>query len=113
MYSLNGDLLKVVEEQRVEVKSVFLNSREDYLCVAANLTPQDQPKRGWLRVLSLYGLEIVADLSTLVYDKTMNVVVDRKNKSKSPDGNPNELMPPIQAMAVGLHERNINIFLVK
>lgn len=64
-------------------------------------------------MLSLYGLEIVADLSTLVYDKTMNVVVDRKNKSKSPDGNPNELMPPIQAMAVGLHERNINIFLVK
>ena len=38
MYSLNGDLLKVVEEPRVEAKSLFLNSREDYLFVAANLT---------------------------------------------------------------------------
>lgn len=40
VFSLNGDLLRVVEELKVEVKSVFLNSREDYLCVAANYTMQ-------------------------------------------------------------------------
>ena len=70
VYSLNGDLLRVVEEQKVEVKSVFLNSREDYLCVAANCTLYGQ-KRGWLRVLSLYGLNLVADLTETIYTKTL------------------------------------------
>jgi len=77
VYSLNGDLLKVVEETKVEVKSVFLNSREDYLCVAANITmPSGGLKRGWLRVLSLYGLNLVADLTDIVYKLAMS----QKNK---------------------------------
>ena len=70
MFSLNGDLLRVVEEQKVEVKCVFLNFREDYLCVAANYTMQGE-RRGWLRVLSLYSLSLVADLNDLIYTKTL------------------------------------------
>lgn len=80
VYSLNGDLLKVVEEQRVEVKSVFLNTREDYLCVAANFThPMTGQKQGWLRVLSLYGLNLVADLSDTIYNQALESL---KIKSK-------------------------------
>ena len=105
VYSLNGDLLRVVEEQKVEIKSVFLNSREDYLCVAANCTLYGQ-KRGWFRVLSLYGLNLVADLTETIYTKTL------KSLSKiKPDEQVQ--IPMIQAIAVGAHERNINIFFVK
>lgn len=66
VYSLNGDLLKVAEEQKSEVKSVFLNTREDYLCVAANQTHSGK-KCGWFRVLGLYGLNQVADLTNIIY----------------------------------------------
>ena len=98
------------------MKSVFLNSREDYLCVAANCTVYGQ-KRGWLRVLSLYGLNLVADLTEIIYTKTL----ERLNKLKMPanqsqqqlDQQAQVQIPTIQAVAVGIHERNINIFFVK
>jgi len=37
IYSLNGDLLRMVEEF-LEIKSVFLNTREDWLIIAMNFT---------------------------------------------------------------------------
>ena len=37
IYSLNGDLLKMAEEF-LEIKSVFLNTREDLLIIAMNYT---------------------------------------------------------------------------
>ena len=73
VFSLNGDLLRVIEEHKVEVKSVFLNSREDQLCVAANYT-MDGRRHGWLRVLNLYSLQLVGDLSDVIYNKTLQRV---------------------------------------
>ena len=48
VYSLNGDLLRVYEdkEHKIEVKNVFLNSREDYLLVAANSLIDNKWRQG-------------------------------------------------------------------
>jgi len=110
VYSLNGDLLKVVEEQKVEVKSVFLNSREDYLCVAANISRPGFPKSGWLRVLNLYGLNLVSDLTGIIYTQTLKTIY--KNKPPQQLGIEGQI-PTIQAVAVGAHERSISIFFVR
>ena len=43
IYSLNGDLLRMVEEF-LEIKSVFLNTREDWLIIAMNFTNEKQER---------------------------------------------------------------------
>ena len=73
IYSLNGDLLRMVEEfLDIEIKSVFLNTREDWLIVAGNITNlYNQKREGNFRVLNLYGLNTVADLSEVCYTLTL------------------------------------------
>ena len=71
-----------------------------------------------MRVLNLYGLNTVADLSEICYTLTRENLASglRPNKgvkNKVPTNEKNMPMPTIQAMAVSKGERNINIFFVK
>ena len=116
IYSLNGDLLKMAEEF-LEIKSVFLNTREDLLIIAMNYNNDNGQRQGNLRVLNLYGLSTVSDLSDVCYTLTReNLASGKHNNSKGRSNRPlqtDKLNPTIQAMAVSKGERNINIFFVK
>ena len=119
IYSINGDLLRSALEQ-VEVKSVFLNTREDQLIIATNYVLAGKSEgnlQGNIRVLNLYGLEKIANLSKIMYLETIQQVTqDNKDNGRRTDTEPKDIkkiIPSIQAMAVGLGERNINIFFVK
>ena len=116
IYSLNGDLLRMVEEF-LEIKSVFLNTREDWLIIAMNFTNEQQQRQGNLRVLNLYGLNTVADLSEICYTMTKENLANGQRPNRNVRTNrpleKNTLIPTIQAMAVSKGERNINIFFVK
>ena len=115
IYSLNGDLLKMAEEF-LEIKSVFLNTREDLLIIAMNYTSDNGQRQGNLRVLNLYGLSTVSDLSDVCYTLTRENLASGKHNARVRTNRPlqtDKLIPTIQAMAVSKGERNINIFFVK
>lgn len=73
--------------------------------------------QGNIRVLSLYGLEKIANLSKIMYLETIQQVTqDSKDNGRRTDTeikDVKKIIPSIQSMAVGLGERNINIFFVK
>lgn len=121
VYSINGDLLRAALE-KVEIKNVFLNSREDQLIIATNFanTPTEKSEHAWtnvtgnLRVLNLYGLEKIANLSKVVYIETINFLANDQNDQapRAPEVQGKQI-PSIQCMVVGQAERNMNIFFVK
>ena len=85
VYSINGDLLRAALE-KVEIKNVFLNSREDQLIIATNFAnqssePNIQNVNGNLRVLNLYGLEKIANLTKVVYIETINFLNNDQNEN--------------------------------
>ena len=65
------------EFRDIEIKSVFLNTREDWLIIAANYTNEQTAKReGCLRVLNLYGLQTIADLTDVCYKMTLKSLMN-------------------------------------
>jgi hypothetical protein len=70
---------------------------------------------GNLRVLNLYGLEKIANLTKVVYIETINFLNSDPNEQggqRQADTQTKQI-PSIQAMVVGQAERNMNIFFVK
>jgi len=61
VFSLNGDLLKSLTHKKIEIKQVYLNSREDQLIVFLNISKRKI--QGKVYVLRLYGLDMVSDLT--------------------------------------------------
>jgi len=105
---LNGDLLRQFRE-KIQIKNVFLNSREDQLIIAFNYMFQEGDKQimqGNITVKKLYGLEKVANLSSLVYKETINQLQEQKVIT-------NKYIPCIEAIVLSRQERNFNIFFVK
>lgn len=70
-----------------------------------------------MRVLNLYGLNTVSDLSEICYTLTRDNLANGQRPNRAIRNNQpkekNMLVPTIQAMAVSKGERNINIFFVK
>ena len=59
-------------EKGVEIKNVSLNSTEDQLIIALNYTDEiTKIKQGVIRVLKLYGLEMLANLAGMIYSETI------------------------------------------
>lgn len=86
VYSLNGDYLLKQVHEKIQIKACFLNHTEDQLILAGNyINEETGATQGMLRVLELYGLRQVANLSNLVYrdikgDNTKNKT--KQNQSK-------------------------------
>lgn len=53
--------------EKIEIKACFLNHTEDQLILAGNFQMEENVKCGMLRVIELYGLKQVANLSHTVY----------------------------------------------
>jgi hypothetical protein len=73
VYNLSGDVLLKDLEEKSSVRGVFLNATEDQLIIAQNyLERSKEPPQlqGNLRVVKLYGLEKLANLSQTVYSDT-------------------------------------------
>jgi hypothetical protein len=66
VFNLSGDVLLRDYLERSSIKGVFLNATEDQLIIAQNLQVQGTVQ-GNIRVMKLYGLERVANLSNTVY----------------------------------------------
>lgn len=67
-----------------------------------------------LRVLNLYGLDRVANLTKIVYSETKAFLEQQNENGTEIIAEPTSReTPSIQSMAIGLGERNINIFYVK
>lgn len=94
------------------------------MIIATNFTNPPQPNddkasmniNGNLRVLNLYGLEKIVNLTKVVYVETINFLQsdqNEMNQQRDPAQNQARQIPSIQAMVVGQAERNMNIFFVK
>ena len=70
-----------------------------------------------MRVLNLYGLNTVSDLSEICYTLTRDNLANGQRPNRAIRNNQpkekNMLVPTIQAMAVSKGERNINIFFIE
>ncbi len=82
-------------EEKCTIKNVFLNSTEDLMILAQNCnfqqeqkdkdgTPQvQQIQQGNIRVLKLYGLEKIANLTKLCYEESLLQIKQQKQLNKS------------------------------
>lgn len=77
-------------EEKCTIKNVFLNSTEDLMVLAQNCSlSQDMSQQGNIRVLKLYGLEKIANLTKLCYEDSLREIKQQKAMNKADQNNEN------------------------
>ena len=79
---MSGDSLLAQYCEKCVIKAVFFNNTEDQLVIAQNFFGNHQQYQGNIRVLKLYGLVKMANLSQICYTEVL-AQISKNKKGKS------------------------------